>query len=478
MNIKEASKILVLDPIHGAEVIAEELNELGKEVEIFNPYRETFLDQTFFKGLNLDLVIAPVHLSPNFEIVKNALAKNIPFMTHHEAVNEIAAIKNLFDGIKVIEVTGTIGKTSTCELIYQLVKNKSVLLHTSSSTRFISPDDKPLQGLRVSPSGKPFQGFRGRGRSPRCGGTGGARDGAEPHTQIFPRLGGTPANVLKVMELARGRNLKPDIAVFEVSLGLTGIGDVGVITSVKEDYRIAGGTKDASAVKKASTTYSGGRSIILHPGLSLPLSNGRENIFGDKDTNLWVEVEKSEVVYKQLRTITGDFISGEIAFKPFDSYMSTEFYRDPLEAAFCAVLSLGIAPEEINIDVSPVVGRMKLEKIKGRFLIDNSNSGTKLKFLGEIAEMARRLSESGKIILIIGAESEYVCEGVDLEDLKKVVEQRASDFHEIIIVGEEFKQKIEGRNVLFSPHLNAALERAIGDSEEGFAIISNVKTWR
>jgi sec-independent protein translocase protein TatC len=40
---------------------------------------------------------------------------------------------------------------------------------------------KPLQGLRVSPSGKPFQGFRGCGRSPRCGGTGRARDGAGPH---------------------------------------------------------------------------------------------------------------------------------------------------------------------------------------------------------------------------------------------------------------------------------------------------------
>ncbi|MDI6886737.1 MAG: hypothetical protein QMD22_10465, partial [archaeon] len=425
MNIKEASKILVLDPIHGAEVIAGELKELGKEVEIFNPYRETFLDQTFFKGLNLDLVITPVHLNPNFEIIKQALKNNIPFMTHHEAVKEIAAIKNLFANIKVIEVTGTIGKTSTCELINQLVEGKSVLLHTSSSTRFISPDDKPLQGLR------------GRG--------------AEPHTQIFPRLGGTPANVLKVMELSRERNLKPDIAVFEVSLGLTGIGDVGVITSLKEDYRIAGGTKDASAVKKASTTYSGGRSIIVHPGLSLPLSNGRENIFGDKDTNLWIEGEENispyracgvvgqspTVIYNRLRTITGNFISGELAFKPLDSYMSTEFYRDPLEAAFCAVLSLGIAPEEINTDVSPVAGRMKLEKLKGRFLIDNSNSGTKLKFLGEIAEMARRLSESGKMILIVGAESEYVCEGVDLEELKKVVEQRASDFVEIIIVGEE-----------------------------------------
>jgi hypothetical protein len=293
---------------------------------------------------------------------------------------------------------------------------------------------------------------------------------------------------------------------------------VGVITSLKEDYRIAGGTKDASAVKKASTTYSGGRSIIVHPGLSLPLSNGRENIFGDRDGNLWTEgkenispywacgeapplnpfrvfgdvggahdagaraepvMEQSPtVIYNRLRTITGDFISGELAFKPHDSYMSTEFYRDPLEAAFCAVLSLGIAPEEINTDVSPVVGRMKLEKLKGRFLIDNSNSGTKLKFLGEITEMARRLSESGKMILIVGEESKYVCEGLRVEELKKVVEERASDFHKIIIVGEEFKHKIKGRNVLFSPHLDVALEKAVNDSEEGFVIISNVKTWR
>ena len=434
MNIKEAAKILVLDPIHGAEVIAEELKEFGKEAEIFNPYRES----TFRDPLNFDLVIAPVHLNPNFEIVKQASTSNIPFMTHHEAVKEIAGIKNLFANIKVVEVTGTIGKTSTCELIYQLVKDKSVLLHTSSSTRFISPDE----------------------------------------TLTFPKFSGTPANVLKVMELARRKNLKPEIAVFEVSLGLTGIGDVGVITSIKEDYRIAGGTKDASAVKMASTTYSGGRSIIVHPGLSLPLSKGRENIFGDKDTNLWIDEEENKVIYNRLRTITDNIINGELAFKPHDSYMSAEFYRDPLEAAFCAVLSLGIAPEEINTDISPIVGRMKLEKIKGRFLIDNSNSGTKLKFLGEITEMARRISESENMILIIGEESEYVCEGVNVEELKKVVEQRASDFHEIIIVGEEFKQKIEGKNVFFSPHLNAALERAISDSEEGFAIISNVKTWR
>jgi len=431
MNITEAAaKILVLDPIHGAEVIAEELNELGKYAEVFNPYRKS----VYTNRLDHDLVIAPVHLNPNFEIVKHALKNNIPFITHHEAVKEIAAMKNLFDGIKVIEVTGTIGKTSTCGLIYQLLKNKTVLLHTSSSTKFISLGD----------------------------------------TQLFPKLGGTPANVLKVMELARVKNVKPEIAVFEISLGLTGIGDVGVITSLKEDYRIAGGTKDASTVKTESIKAFGGKSIVVHPGLLLPEVSGTENSFGIKDKTLWIKENK--VIFNQLGTINGDFLSGEIAFRPLDSYIGTAFYRDPLEAAFCAVLSLGIPPKEINTTISAVGGRMKLEKLKGRFLIDNSNSGTRLKFIGEITEMARRLSE--KMILIVGEESEYVCEGVSAEELKKVVAQIASDFVEIIIVGDDFKGEIEGKNVFFSDRLDTALEKAVNDSEEGSVIVSNVKTWR
>jgi UDP-N-acetylmuramyl pentapeptide synthase len=433
MVLKEASKILVFDPIHGAEVIASELNELGKEAEVFNPYRES----AYTKRLNHDLVISPVHLSPSFEIVKQALRNNIPFMSHHEAVKEIAAIKNLFDGINVLEVTGTIGKTSTCELIGQLLACQRVLLHTSSSTRFVSPGD----------------------------------------TLRFPRLGGTPANVLKVMEIAKDRNVIPDIAVFEVSLGLTGIGDVGVLTSMKEDYKVAGGTTDASAVKKASLqNFERGR-IIVHPCSQLPDVNGAANSFGGSDDkNLWIDGTENKVVYSELRTVTGDFIDGERPFTSRDSYIRTEFYRDPLEAAFCAALSLGIPPDDINTDVSPVVGRMKLEKIRGRFLIDNSNSGARLKFLGEITESARRISE--RMILIVGEESQYVCEGVRVEELKNVVEERAADFVAILIVGEKFTGTIGGDNVYFSPTLDAALEQAVRDSEEGFVIISNVKTWR
>jgi len=68
LRIEDASRILVLDPIHGAEVIAGALKELGKDVDIFNPYREP----SFRGDLNYDLVIAPVHLNPNFEVMKRA----------------------------------------------------------------------------------------------------------------------------------------------------------------------------------------------------------------------------------------------------------------------------------------------------------------------------------------------------------------------------------------------------------------------
>ncbi|MFZ2071137.1 MAG: coenzyme F430 synthase [Halobacteriota archaeon] len=436
MNLKEASRILVLDPIHGADVIAEELKAAGKDVAVFNPYRTPILNKAFFNGQNYELVIAPVHLNPKFEIVKQALEKNIPFMSHHEAVKELAAIKDLFAGIKVVEVTGTVRKTSVCELICQLVNHKRVLSHTSAITRFKSGE-----------------------------------------TEVrFPRLSGTPANVLKVMEIAREKNLKPDIVVFEVSLGLTGIGDVGVITSLKGDYRIAGGRKDAAVVKRASViNYEGkDRRVIVHPGLSDLNVSG--NTYGAKDRTLWIE--KSKVIFDRLRTINSEFISGELEFTPIESYIATDYYRNCLEAAFCTVLSLGIPPQELNTeDVSPVKGRLKLEKLKGRVLIDNSNSGTKLKFLDEITEMARQISENN-IFLIVGVESQYVCEGMDLEELKEVVDKGASKFIEIIIVGEEFKGEIGGKNVSFAAGLDSALEKAVNDSEEGAVIISNVKTWR
>ena len=454
MNLKEATRILVLDTIHGAGIIAEELKELGKQAEAFDPYH-----QTFSKALDYDLVIAPVHLNPNFEVVRQALKMEIPFMSHHKAVKEIARLKNLFSDTKVVEVTGTVGKTAVCELISQLLKNKNakVLSHTSSVTRFQSGEEE----------------------------------------EQFPRIGGAPANVLKVMRIASEKKLKPEIAVFEISLGLTGIGDVGVITSLEADYRIAGGTKDASAAKIASIqNYADAdeiedrnrsSAVIVLPDSFAEMQEKRKdelkgfntNFFGataKAKNHLWLDDTEHKVFFDGLKTVNGDSVSGGMKFN-FEAGFYGDYYRNGLEASFCTVLSLGIPPEKINTgDISAVRGRLKVENRKGRFLIDNSNSGTKLTFLDEITKMARRYSD--KMILIVGEEPKYVCEGVNEEELKEVVANAARDFVEIIIVGAEFKDKIEGKAVFFSDSLDAALEKAVSDSEEGSVIISNVKTWR
>ena len=456
LKIEDASRILVLDPIHGAEVIADALKELGKEVDIFNPYREP----TFRGDLDYDLVIAPVHLNPNFEIMKQVLNAHIQLINHHEAVKELVSLNNPFSGLHVIEITGTVKKTTTCELIYQLLRGmeKNIILHTSSGTRYKSADGGEIK---------------------------------------LPRLSGTPANVLKVMLMARDMDLNPEIAIFEISLGLTGSGDVGVITSLEDDYMIAGATKAASAAKMASIKNCDG--IIVHPGLPLSSvvhdnSNSNNNSYGDRGENL--RIEGVRAVFNKLRTIDGKVISGSLNFAPFKWRIGSDYYRSCLEAALCAVLSLGIAPEELNTEeITAVTGRMQVEALKGRILIDNSNSGTKLKFVSELVDAASHLrqypserargekqKQMKQMILIIGEDSPYVCEGINVDELKEVVEMAngRSVFKQIIIVGDRFQAEADfaSASVSFASDLDTALNNAIDVSGEGDVIISNVKTWR
>ncbi len=425
-RIEDASRILVLDPIHGAEVIAAELDELGKDVDVFNPYRES----DFRGDLNYDLVIAPVHLNPNFEIMRRV--SGIPVMSHHEAVKGIVRLNNLFSDLKVVEVTGTTRKTTTCELIYQLLRDKSVLLHVSSGTRYYNGEE----------------------------------------VVKLPRLRGsnTPANILKVMRSVKEMGLNPAIAVFEVSLGFTGSGDVGVMTSLDADYMVAGGTKRASEVKIASIKNYDDGGIIVHPGIL----SVRGNTYGSRDANLRIEHEIA--VFERLRTITGAIISGNLTFAPFRWRIGTDYYSNCLEAALCAVLSLGIAPEELNTtDFRAVDGRMNVKELKGRVLIDNSGSGTKLRFLDTIVDAARELSDQQRhMILIAGEDSPYVCEGVELKELKQTVAKRRGLFKEIIIVGNRFDLP----GVVFASNIEDAIEEAIARSDEGDVIISYVKTLR
>lgn len=445
-SIESAERILVLDTIHGGSILVEELRLLGKEAFGLNPYRTTSPPAHDF-----DLVISPVHLSPALlEAVLSKLRGDSEpkVISHHDAVREIVQATSLLEGVRAVEVTGTTAKTTVCELLCQMLRGKSVLLLTSAGTRF--SDGKKEVSLT--------------------------------------RLSITPASILKALRLASENGLDAEFAVFEVSLGLTGIGSVGVLTSLSEDYAIAGGTSSASNAKKASLRNFKG--ILVVPSscdVSAPAARAVNIV--SKDLYL-----RGDVAFFRLNTLLNSEKHTSHNIAPSSAKCKIEgqvrlclnfcdcaFYRKCVEIALTAALSLGVPPEELNTSLQAVPARLSVVEWRRRVLVDNSNSGTKLQFLGEalaLAERYKRQKREQEKVLIVGEEARYVCEGIDFDELRKIIEAKHAKFSKIIVVGDNFSGVFPYENVIISKSLQEALEEAVKSTEEGAIIVSMVKTWR
>jgi len=81
-------------------------------------------------------------------------------------------------------------------------------------------------------------------------------------------------------------------------------------------------------------------------------------------------------------------------------------------------------------------------------------------------------------VLIVGEEARYVCEGVGVDELRKIVEAKHAEFTKIIVVGDNFSGVFPYENVIISKSLQEALEEAVKSTGEGAIIVSMVKTWR
>jgi len=440
-SIESAERILVLDTIHGGSILVEELRLLGKEVFGLNPYRTTSPPAHDF-----DLVISPVHLSPALlEAVLRELRSEPKVISHHDAVREIAHAANLLEGVRAVEVTGTTAKTTVCELLCQMLRGKSVLSLTSAGTRF-SDGEKEVS---------------------------------------LTRLSITPASILKALRLASENRLDAEFAVFEVSLGLTGVGSVGVLTSLSEDYAIAGGTSSASNAKKASLRNFKG--ILVVPSscdVSAPAARAVNIV--SKDLYL-----RGDIAFFRLNTLNEHAsyiapssakcksVEGQVRLRL--NFCDCAFYRKCVEIALTAALSLGVPPEELNTSLQAVPARLSVVEWRRRVLVDNSNSGTKLRFLGEalaLAERYKRQKQGQEKVLIVGEEARYVCEGVGVDELRKIVEAKHAEFTKIIVVGDNFSDVFPYENVIISKSLQEALEEAVKSTGEGAIIVSMVKTWR
>jgi UDP-N-acetylmuramyl pentapeptide synthase len=192
--------MLVLDTIHGADIIGREFAARGHSVDVVDVYRnQSAVDISTALLKTYDLVIAPVHLDPDHPLLQKRVS---PVISFHEAVRLLLGEQV---SQPMIEITGARGKTTTAFALAHAMQGPGIL-HTSAGT-FHYPDRTLLWKKSI-----------------------------------------TPASVIAAANKALEIN---GWLIVEESLGVTGAGSLAIITST-EDYPCAAGKKSAFAEKLKS----------------------------------------------------------------------------------------------------------------------------------------------------------------------------------------------------------------------------------
>ncbi|MDD1719267.1 MAG: coenzyme F430 synthase [Methanoregulaceae archaeon] len=395
--------LLVLDTIHGGEEIARSYRVLGHSVDTLDVYRGSAEDWAAVSGRHHDLIISPVHLDPCHPVLVEHSTSRI---SHHEAVKQILSGRA---PSPMIEITGARGKTTTAFALAHLLPGPGVL-HTSAGTMG-EPGHRPVFHRSITPASV----LPAAAEAVRCGGW----------------------------------------LVAEISLGLTGAGDIGIITT-SEDYRCAGGKKSALAEKLRSA--AGCSRVVLAPGISESLPNATRV----QDV---VECHGDRCQY-DLSGISGGFEN---------PLLLLESYRVPMMCAATAACLLGIDPAPLGL-FPPVAGRLSLSREGGRLVVDDSNSGVCAGTAVEAARYARKVSGKDEVILVIGQEGRAVCEGFPGGEISGAISSIGPE--SVVLIGDEASAVVvSGISGVYADSLDEGRKIALGDPGSGSVVLA-VKTWR
>lgn len=395
--------LLVLDTIHGGALLADELALRGHRVEAVDVYHGAgpHPDPGAF-----DAVIAPVHLDPDHPLVAGAGR----LVTHHEAAGRL--LKDDRPDL-LVEVTGARGKTTTAFAVAQTLDGPGVL-HTSAGT------------------------FRYPGR------------------RLLWRRSITPAQVLPA---ARAAAAMGGWCVAEESLGVTGAGDLAVLTS-GDDYAIAAGKRSALAAKLASASRS--------PRL----------LVADGVTATYPDLVRAG----SLAPCDGAVCRSHAG--PIENALSIlPAYRNAIQLAAAAARLLGSDPRRLA-SMGPVPGRLAARSEAGRTVVDDANSGTSRLTACEASAYARVLSPGLPLSLVVGEEYRAVCDGFSPGDVAGAVATVDPDL--AVIVGPPALRGAALDDLAGTGWSGAILEAGTLDAGRAAAlwaggagpVVLAVKTWR
>ncbi|RBQ24105.1 UDP-N-acetylmuramoyl-tripeptide--D-alanyl-D-alanine ligase [Candidatus Methanobinarius endosymbioticus] len=390
-------------------------NELGNELKNKSK-SDKLLNSKKISNLDL-LIINPVHspFSIDTYLKSNFDELSINEITHHKAVKLILdqwkkSLKK--KQILIIEVTGVKGKTSVVAMLKEILISENPLTLTSLGVCLYNNDKFFILKENISI---------------------------------------TPASILETINLAKkinnsdcvkvendfslddlGFEINYGSVIFESSLGVTGLGDVGVLTNIAENYPIAKNSSNASNAKKQVFDCD----IVVLEKETLDkyyfdyLNNNEYNksinskltkintfSFSDDSANVLVNnvsynlnKTKIDINYKNIQTIYGNDISGSLSFETF---APGKHHMMNVLCALTTSLSLEIDKKLIISGLNNfkgIKGRTSLKFQKNSIIIEEINPGINTKAIESSLEM---LNDSDDYIVILGGKYGITCEEID-----------------------------------------------------------------
>lgn len=423
---------LVIDMTHGGVKIAVSLAKNSRNVLAYDIYNTlNVIDRKMLEVYDVWLlndlselekyrgemrIIYPVHLPlTHEEICKNNPNLKYSFMTHHEIVKEL--LEGWGDDIKKVEITGVKGKTSSVFMLKEILTDENPLILSSLGALLYENEKEIILKKDISI---------------------------------------TPANIKEAIDLAykianpickiadgvvESENLKKyNSAIFESSLGVSGIADVGLLTNISENYPIAGGRLTASEAKRqvfnCDTVVCSKESLdkyysdIEHPKINTFSTN-------DNDANLYADevsysLDKTEITvrYNDVKTINGKISNGSLTVETF---APGRHHVSNVLGVILTCIALEIDDDKIIsglANFNGITGRTAKRSNGNLTVIEEINPGINTDAIRQSIEMIDSLDDW---YVAIGGDYGITCEEIDENKVSKYLESLDC---EIILTGK------------------------------------------
>lgn len=453
---------VVIDLTHGGVKIAVSLAKKGKVVhaiDIYNTLKgidEKMLDVYGVNVIELEdlgnfkgevCVIAPVHLPLGENEIKNYNPDlKYTFLTHHEAVAEI--LKGWGDDIPKIEVTGVKGKTSSAFMLKEIIIDENPLILTSLGAILYDEGNELVLKRNISI---------------------------------------TPANIKESVDLAykvanpickiaEGEVVSENVkkyssAIFESSLGVTGIGDVGLLTNIAEDYSIA---KNRSSASRAKSQVFRCDTVACqkecYDEYYSDIEHAKTNTFSlsDETANLYVRnvaysLDETEVnmVYRDVKSVKNSVLNGEITVRTF---APGPHHVSNVLGVVLTSLCLEIPKEKIIKGLKNyrgITGRTNKKTVENSIIIEEINPGINTQAIKESMNMIDNLDD---YYVAIGGDYGITCEEIDEDKLSEFLNTTECNLILTGEVGVSISEKIT-RNAEVIENYNDCYAKAINDNK-------------